>query len=284
MSEKKKDQAIRLFEALGGVDPELLARSEKQKQVVPFRRFVRMAAACLVLLMVGGLSWHVIRTTGGADESGMAGMAIKEDSLANGSQSAISGKPKDFVGEDAFDSANYCVDEACESYSGIAEENGDAQEMHDDGSQLQKADGTVSPTWLPELEGARTDQEEEVLAYGAKGLAMADEETKLYFADKRMEIRLGDQEPVRLENQAEALGLYAILRGLRLETVQDQSFEAYVVIYVYDAGDNMADSYCVSGNYVKLMGLPDTYEVLDEEFVYEAFYAELQEITEEQAE
>lgn len=67
MSEKKFDQAIRLFETLDGVDPELLARSEKEKKVIPFQRYVRVAASFFALLAAGGLCWMTVRNVGSKD-------------------------------------------------------------------------------------------------------------------------------------------------------------------------------------------------------------------------
>ncbi len=52
---EENEKAYRLFEALSGVDADLLERSEKSegKKVIPFSRFVYVAAACICLLAVG---------------------------------------------------------------------------------------------------------------------------------------------------------------------------------------------------------------------------------------
>lgn len=61
MQSDKQDQAIRLFEALEGVDPMLLERSEKQKKVIPIWRYGSAVAACLALVFVGMMSWNGLR-------------------------------------------------------------------------------------------------------------------------------------------------------------------------------------------------------------------------------
>ena len=53
--DREQDRAIQLFEAFSGVDEELLYRSEKNKtRVIPFR-MMGMAAACMFMLLVGGV-------------------------------------------------------------------------------------------------------------------------------------------------------------------------------------------------------------------------------------
>lgn len=75
--EKKTDQtqgALRLMEALSGVDQELLLRSEYRRK--PYWAYGRAAAACLALVVVGVLSWNglrVIWTPEGGTGSSSAG-------------------------------------------------------------------------------------------------------------------------------------------------------------------------------------------------------------------
>ncbi len=67
--EKKREQSMRLFEALSGISPELLARSEKKAENKVIRpwggRFGRSIAACLAVLLVGGVSLYAVKYTGG---------------------------------------------------------------------------------------------------------------------------------------------------------------------------------------------------------------------------
>lgn len=60
--EKKREQSIRLFEALANVSPELLVRSEKREENKVIRlwggRYGGYVAACLALLLVGGIGLY----------------------------------------------------------------------------------------------------------------------------------------------------------------------------------------------------------------------------------
>lgn len=76
--EIKTDQiqsALRLMEALGGVDQKLLLRSEYRRK--PYWAYGSAAAACLALVVVGVLSWNGLRmiwiSKGGADSSSAGG-------------------------------------------------------------------------------------------------------------------------------------------------------------------------------------------------------------------
>ncbi|MBP5281076.1 MAG: hypothetical protein J6Z22_01105, partial [Lachnospiraceae bacterium] len=63
MDEKRNEQAMKLYEAMSGVDPELLARSEgagKKNKVIPFWRYAKVMAACLALFVVGSACWAVM--------------------------------------------------------------------------------------------------------------------------------------------------------------------------------------------------------------------------------
>ena len=55
--EEEYKAAERLFQVLSGVDEELLERSERQKKVVPLRRYGGILAASICLCVVGGTLW-----------------------------------------------------------------------------------------------------------------------------------------------------------------------------------------------------------------------------------
>lgn len=57
--EKKMAGAMRLFEALSGVDEELLVRSEETAKVRPIWYYGRVLAACLCFVVMGALLWRV---------------------------------------------------------------------------------------------------------------------------------------------------------------------------------------------------------------------------------
>lgn len=62
---RQMDKAMRIFEALSGVDEELLARSEERNEaIIPgVWRYTRAIAACFCLIAAGGLVWGVYKLT-----------------------------------------------------------------------------------------------------------------------------------------------------------------------------------------------------------------------------
>lgn len=71
---EKTQSALRILEAMSGIEEELLLRSELRRR--PFWTQGRAVAACLALLAVGGLSWNALRivwTPSGAPESSSTG-------------------------------------------------------------------------------------------------------------------------------------------------------------------------------------------------------------------
>ena len=62
--EEKLEGAMKIFEALSGVDEELLLKSEsvshvKQTVVIPFWKYAKALAACVCVLLLGGLLWKM---------------------------------------------------------------------------------------------------------------------------------------------------------------------------------------------------------------------------------
>lgn len=61
---KEWGKTIRIFEALSGVDEELLTRSEEGAvKVLPLWRYSKVIAACFCLIVVGGLTWGASRVS-----------------------------------------------------------------------------------------------------------------------------------------------------------------------------------------------------------------------------
>lgn len=67
---KEWGKAIRIFEALSGVDEELLTRSEEGAvKVLPLWRYSKVIAACFCLIVVGGLTWGASRVSFQSEKS-----------------------------------------------------------------------------------------------------------------------------------------------------------------------------------------------------------------------
>lgn len=70
MENKEWGKAIRIFEALSGVDEELLARSEEgTAKVLPLWRYSKVIAACFCLIVAGGLTWGAFRVSFQSEKS-----------------------------------------------------------------------------------------------------------------------------------------------------------------------------------------------------------------------
>lgn len=291
MSEKKTDGAIRLYEAMEGVDPELLARSEragKKNSVVPFRRFTRVAAACLAMFVVGGACWVTLRNGG------------QQETTADSVMNAKVGKPENAVDEQAYNDEAYHAKGAdniaqaeaigdIENFDAAEEaEWNDTKKEHDlDGATEEdlaggKTEACVRSEQLQVSGEVALADKEMLLTYGKHGIQSLNAEKESYFNDKWMEISFGAETPVRIPNHSMALAIYSYLSQLELEPVSDQSLQDFVTVRIYDARNSMTDSYHLSGRYVQLMGLPDTYEILNQDYDFEEFRTELEELVREE--
>lgn len=136
--DRKTDQtqsALRLMEALSGVDQELLLRSESRRR--PYWSYGRAAAACLALVTVGVLSWNGLRMIwtpkGGAGSSSAGG---------NGYDSApmLADARSNETAESEADSGKYSTSVAAEDAgTGSTESMDDAtkEDLADTETQIQ---------------------------------------------------------------------------------------------------------------------------------------------------
>lgn len=143
--EKKEEQSVKLYEALEGADPELLARSEKTKKVVPLWKYSGMMAACIAFLVVGGISLFAIQMSGGMltkkeamNSISAGGQAFRGDTAA--AQEAPAEEREESFGE-ASSTADSVVN-AVEEISG--NDSGAGNGIQEGGNYLpQSSDGTV---------------------------------------------------------------------------------------------------------------------------------------------
>ena len=244
MDEKKTDQAIRLFEALEGVDPELLARSEKEKKIIPFRRYVRAAAMFLAVIAVGGLGIYTVRNAGqkAANESAMYSA---QDNMAkrsiSGNAGASSGKGvsngnaagsyAEQFADEAADWANaeaaYAEERATEAME--AEMNG----LREEGEAYPDAAASANDSRnANEADSAST--EKQALSWkeyawsgdffknvtGTQGVSEKRDADALLnaFEGKGMEVELDGGNAVKIADPYVAAQLYTLINALQLES------------------------------------------------------------------
>lgn len=281
----KNEKAMRLYEAMEGVDPELLARSEKkaagQKKIIPFQRHLKAMAACIALVVVGTACWATLQNGGGKKASGDAASPKGANYVAaSDSQRKKGGKTQmDAVPDGIQNSANLHGDDAMENE---APEAGDWNA----GAQTECCEA-VGPQKDYE-EDNKTDATGNSMAKQYNLLSFRSErslETKatMDFQNKRMEIAFGQEEAKPVKNQQLALMTYEYLKELQIGATEEKEFSTdYVTIRILDEDGNVTEAFCVSGVFLKLMGLEDTYEILNNEYDYYELLEELFAITEEE--
>lgn len=142
--ENKTDQirsAMRLMEALSGVDQELLLRSESRRK--PYWAYGSAVAACLALVVVGALSWFGLRTIwtskGGADSSSAGGNSYDSSPMLADARSSDTAEPE-------ADGGNY-------STTAVAENAGaDSIESTEDATKEDLAD---NETKMQDMESSK---------------------------------------------------------------------------------------------------------------------------------
>ncbi|MCM1185015.1 MAG: hypothetical protein NC251_02975 [Lachnoclostridium sp.] len=83
--ETDRQKAVRLMEALSGVDGELLERSEGVKRVIPFWRYGKQLAACFAIVAMGVCVFGVYSVTSNKSDTSGSGYAfLKQQSAENG--------------------------------------------------------------------------------------------------------------------------------------------------------------------------------------------------------
>jgi len=195
MSEK----AMKLFEALSGVDPELLERCggtslEKKKKVkgMIFQRYGRAMAACICLLAVGALSWGGYRLVWGpcgSADSGNGTAAAQNQTAVNLSDMEVSAAP-DMAGGagDSYQAPEAPSQESVKEYEG----NQDTLTFGETSSDKAES-GSRAPIqdYVSELQIPMTSAGNTAEAAGAAGIeAQRESEAKkeTVITDSRREI------------------------------------------------------------------------------------------------
>lgn len=152
-SDHETQGALRILEAFSGVDEELVQRSETRRR--PYWVYARAAAACLVLAVVGTVSWkalHMNSASGGAPDS-----APEINSSENAVAYSLQGGENDQVaGGDSRSTSP-----AGGASGGSADSAG--EDMNDGFADLQKQKIESEPETN---ESVRSDEQQEVGAAG----------------------------------------------------------------------------------------------------------------------
>ncbi len=269
MDEKKTDQAIRLFEALEGVDPELLARSEKEKKIIPFRRYVRAAAMFLAVIAVGGLGIYTVRNAGqkAANESAMYSA---QDNMAkksiSGNAGASSGKGVS-NGNAAGSYAEQSADEAADwanAEAAYAEERATGA-MEAEMNGLREEGEAYSDTAASAIDSRNANEadsaskEKQALSWkeyawsgdffknvtGTQGVSEKSDADALLnaFEGKGMEVELDGGNAVKIADPYVAAQLYTLINALQLEScsaetaAQKKGSGESILLSIYAAED-----------------------------------------------
>ena len=280
MSEKKEGQAERLFEALNGVDPELLARSEKEKKTISFQKYaktMKMVAACLALIVVGGTCWVTLHNGGKQDA---ASMADCEDAPIAVVDLRLATQPNaEGVKEDAL------KDSLADKQNGEAGYDGQTKGIPNQVVIAQKED---------EDRIEKEAVEEIIKDYGETAFATNDDEAELdtetagtgadYLTKISKSVKLQGVNPsyrgkVMLQGKAESFGqneeksldvkVFYWLDGLDLRPAEDQTFEEYVSVQLFDEKGNAIKEIRVRDIYLQKSDLAGTFEIIDKEYNYD---------------
>lgn len=238
-SEKKEKQSVRLFEALGDIDPELLLRSEKKKKVINFNRFQTMAAAFFALIVVG-VSLYSVQFVGdkeaaGKDKANIMGMTAISPEAGNEEKTEIT-QP---------------VNEAKESQP-VQNIAGGVDETSQDGDLIA-------------LEGEATDEEQDLKNELSLGNSICGLPLVGIDAESGQEIGLESFEDVR---NVARLGQYvpALPEGWQfveayMETAESGEVSLLCIVLAYE-GENV--TYCVQEEY------HNTRKVMEKELLLQA--------------
>ncbi|MBO4750837.1 MAG: hypothetical protein J5546_11030 [Lachnospiraceae bacterium] len=275
MSEKKTGQAERLFEAMSGVDPELLARSEKKKKVVSFQKYakaMKVMAACLALIVVGGTCWVTLQNGGSQKasdataqmsatrdngEKGKRINSLKGDVAEAAQSTSEAGKQYDSMACDN-EAANYyeADDEPREVASAIEASN-------DDGKEVSKGVTSDSAT--------ATLQEE----YFLKISKQVDPSMLISYSAKASIEEYGKRSEQSV-TKSFSTAIYSWLDGLELVPTEDVIFGDYVCVQLIDAEGNVTKEIRVHDSYLQKTDLVGTFEIVDEEYDYDELRAALE--------
>ncbi|MBR6478194.1 MAG: hypothetical protein IKS85_07070 [Lachnospiraceae bacterium] len=266
MDDKRIEKAMKLYEAMDGVDPELLARSEKagkKNKVIPFNRYAKAMAACIALIVVGTACFAVLRNGGAQSANYATNVASDGTSNSRNSRSDSAAECQATVElEGIIDNNNKSADTMQEQAMEAVEE----AEYSDNCVEPNESYSATTQT-EPLCEGDQPANEEE-LSENLRYKLNAHGNGILEFQGKWMEVSINQGEPVKVKLEALARMLYTYVESLDVVITDDQEFSDYVTVLIH--GDE-EKAYCISGTFLKQMGVEETYEILDDDYDYDEF-------------
>lgn len=174
-----EQKALRIVEALSGVDPKLLERSECRCRAG--RNFARAAAACLALAAAGALSWHGLSRMRSGDgvesvRQSLSGEEARGGTEGQGFHAGMPAEPREEAAQEKQDSQEMAGKKEAGGTEGAAwEEPGSLSQSRDADTAADKAADTAVAAECIDS-GLETDRES--LGSGAIYERITDQEAR----------------------------------------------------------------------------------------------------------
>lgn len=307
MSEKKTDQAMRLMEALDGVDPELLARSEQKKKIIPFQYYARIAAACLALFVAGGVMFVTARNGGALKKEATSDGSNGFSGADMGMNAATQGDSRKNGNAENYAAEGVQEDEARDEYKNemaesdfynMTPQEAEAGVSYSDDLRGSQFDGNAASVSVQKEENTTSANESKSVFKDDASLIMKDflaklglrrkgsAETTATREDGKVEVTLGDEAVVC--DAASKERIYEYLSELELGEASPEDGAAMrqkeVVLSKVDVDGRVTEWITISGKYLRFDGEDRIYQILNEDYDFDALYAEMERILQEEKE
>ena len=296
MDEKRNEQAMKLYEAMSGVDPELLARSEKaekKNKVIPFWRYAKVMAACLALFVVGSACWAVMHnglapqskqsTADGTSKSTGKSENYTANAITQDAGTMPAEQAENAIG--AHETASFS--DECDAVGMEAEESEKADYGANSESQQERQE---EATGIPTGTDGNATSYRGILAFNLQGLDVSG----LLENAKRMKVGVVlDKEQLKssstreITNDLMTYKTVAYLEGLEKIQVDycelEEDFLSITVYGMAEDGDTSeakpTEVYNLDRKHMILSVAGEYYEIVDPEYDYERLSEELLQIT-----
>ena len=285
MSEKKREQAERLFDAMSGIDPELLARSEKEKKVVPFQKYARISkviAACLAMFLIGGTCYVTLLNGGKKEAMDTNAIAMEQQDSAKKGKSSSNAPQADMATMDDAGAEENAAwrEESYEMVQEAAEGESDDMVKENAAASTNSYSANLDDIHATDKAGAKLEDNEDATSSKRqirseelllKGKFALNNSTSNGLGDQQLCITLPSGEAKLVGNTMIAEQLYAYVQNMLLEETRTKEFTSYVEIDVLNSENEVTKTIKFSGDYLKYEGDDATFEILDEDYDYASF-------------